>query len=465
MKHFKAIRLDYDRLNEGDTALYELTSQQVSALLAMCTYLGWSTRWTVPPPSSPIAFRAATEFALMNPIDFCALMVNCIENNAGVRAAITQYLTESGNLPTGTSTSAPATQEEVLTGLPCSQDDLYGQIVAIVDFVQEVANDIVETVSGAANDQLAIARLVDVLPILGDLPVIDDLGEIAQWITDAGPLSYAAGWTVTTRQDIICAMWESSCQDCNLTTEDIVQAYRTGGGFTFNINDIYHIIIGVILGTTGDKAFAVGVNAAVAYALSVGQEVLGFVGLPGLRTIAATGTPSGDHALFCNPCANTFCRNFYGGNGNVANEASVIQYPNGTFPAAVYANQELQAQQPPLNGSRLFAAIEFDLTNGEITDIDITADWRATRNRNNSPEFEAFVLDDAGNVIASDARSGINTDNTTTSVFSNLNTSAYASIRVVIYASQDVKGDSAYANVTALQVQGTGSPDFGGTPC
>lgn len=310
-KTYKAITWDWEELTGiDDTPKLRFLSDRdvVSLLVASSTFMTWKTRWWNKPPSFDVvdAYTAELSDRLMTEIDFCQLMIDCIENTPEVFEAIQQQAAERG-LPPPSPETAPgsgSTQSVLVTG--CNLDAIYGQAVALEDYIAQVSRDLVELIVNSPGVLASVLRIIDYIPALGDLPVADDLNDLVTWLQVQGLTTFDAGYTTTLRQNNICAMFELACSDCELSMADITEIYRAGGAIAYNLNDPFRVLLEVVVGNVAPALFVYGVMAVVTAALTTGGEVAGLVGLSGLQTIAASGDPDGDWALFCNPCAGSF---------------------------------------------------------------------------------------------------------------------------------------------------------------
>jgi hypothetical protein len=315
-----------------------LLSQQDIQLFAAIAAAGfWPTRWE----SQPATFDPIDEYVsgalgrIMSPVDLCSLIIDCIENEPGVYDAIRDQMRERGVPPpgSGSSPSDGDTDSVLVTG--CNFDDIYGQCVALEDYIAQVARDAVEVAVNSPGAIAATVRIVSFLPFLGDLPVANDLGNFVTWLQVQGLTTFDAGYTTALRQNNICALFESACGDCELSMQDIVSIYTQGGAIAYNLNDPLRLLAEVVVGNVAPALFVYGVMSVVTAALATGGEVAGLIGLSGLQTIAATGNPDGDWALLCNPCAFTW--SYTVDFGNLPPE---IQVTDGAYDAA---NDRLEA--------------------------------------------------------------------------------------------------------------------------
>ena len=293
-----------------DENLYLLTEKHVESLLTAIAVMAWGTRWMDDENALEGdigTFRAILGERLMTPIDICQLMVDCINNNDGVRDALGAFVGDrgladnnSGN-PVGSGDNS-----NVVEGVSCDLDSLYGAAVALEDFIYEIARDAVDIVINAATDRISWARLIDYFPVLGDLPVVDDINDLLDQFKLFGTQAFDVGYDVTIRQDNICDIWEKMCQDCELEAwSELAQVYRVRAGVTIDPEDAFEVLYRLLLGSFTDTAFVAAMQLFVVGAMSAGGSVAGMVGVPTLNQIAKSGEPDGDWAIFCDPCAPT----------------------------------------------------------------------------------------------------------------------------------------------------------------
>lgn len=78
----KALVQDWNKLaamDDDEPVLRVISQRKIAALVAMCEYLKWRTRYDNPPDQDVLDdFSAQTEFDLTNPIDLCELMEPCL---------------------------------------------------------------------------------------------------------------------------------------------------------------------------------------------------------------------------------------------------------------------------------------------------------------------------------------------------------------------------------------------------
>lgn len=291
--------------------LYSLTEREISAILTGLTTADWSTRWIGDYLPDKQSFIDSLRYSLMTPIEFCSAFIDCIENDDAVKNSLLQFLRDN-SMPTngsGGSVLGNGDNGNLLANVPCDLDSIYGACVAIEDYIASVSKDLIESIVDEISDSLKFARAVDFVPLLGDLPVIDDLNDFITWITTNGVSAFDIGYSTGLRQENICDLFNLACQECILTPFDVVSMYGEKALLTLGLNTLWYQLIGQVIGSSNDEQFALSVMSLVAGALSAGGSILGLTGLYGLATIANTGTSSNDHLIFCDPCppSGTWC--------------------------------------------------------------------------------------------------------------------------------------------------------------
>ena len=320
--------------------------------------------------------------------EFCEFVVDCITNNDETIEAIREAIAENGLLPPS-SESTPdgaigADESVLVTG--CNFDEIYGQAVAIEDYIAQVAQDLIEVVSNAPGAAAAIARVIDTVPVLGDLPVADDLNDIITWLQVQGQSTFDAGYTTTLRQDNICAMFEKACANCELTMRDILDVYVGGGNISYAFNDPLRVLVEVVVGNVAPTAFVYGVMAFVTGALSTGGEIFGLIGLRGLQTIAATGDPDSDWSTLCNPCPGAWVENV---DFEVDQFGAYITQIDNTYPATWSSGVGWEGGQDSL-GARDGIVITLPSAR-TITRIRCTIDQTLTATNTRATGFDVFA--------------------------------------------------------------------------
>lgn len=289
---WKSVLLDYERAGSDDEIVVLLTERQASLLSSLARMLAWGTRYEVAPPDT-YALEAEVQERLLG-VDICQLVANCISESDAVRGALAEY-----GIATATPQSTASTGTNLLEGVPCDNDTLYGACEAIVDFANDLCVDFLERVENDTTFVATVARIIDMLPVVGDLPILDDLNDFVNWVTESGITLYESGYTVVLRQTVICNMFCLAQVDCDLTVEDVLAAFAAELSIVVAITEPIELLIRALVQTIADTDFALAFNLLILSVLAAGGRAIGFVGLPSLSSLARTSDPDSDWQVFC----------------------------------------------------------------------------------------------------------------------------------------------------------------------
>ena len=242
-----------------------------------------------------------------NPMNICDMIVSCIQNDAGVQDALSDFLGNRGVADNSASASVGADDNgNVVEGVGCDLDSLYGAAVALEDFIHAVALDLMEEIVNQATDGIAWARILDYLPSLGDLPIVDDINDFVDQLRTFGVNAFAVGYNQAIRQDNICDIFNYMCSDCELNAlSELGAVYRVRAGVTIDPDAALETMFRLMLGQYTDTAFVAALQLLVVATLSAGAEIAGMVGVSTLNQIAKSGDPDTDWQIFCDPCTPT----------------------------------------------------------------------------------------------------------------------------------------------------------------
>ena len=241
----------------------------------------------------------------------CNVIAECIDNSQAVQDALAKYLANELSVPNNNSQTIINNQNNngnLLEGLSCDLDTVYGVAVAIEDYLFATARDIWEVVLDTSVDSISKLRLVDYAPIVGDLPVIDDINDLISQIRLFGLTAFDIGYNTSIRQDNICALFELACADCELSPQQVAFYYASQALPSYDIEDQFDAFVKILItGTFTEELVVKAWMGFVASVLATGGGVLQYVGINGFNKVALTGNPDSDWAVFCDPCATLWC--------------------------------------------------------------------------------------------------------------------------------------------------------------
>lgn len=243
-RRWKGVQLRYD--TQGETALYELNPAQVNALLALSEFTGWRTRWETPPPNLDV-FSSDLRYALMNPIDICEVVADCISTSDSVQSAIQKVLNTTTEINEGNRYS----NQVVITGDAddngCGNDAKFGRIVALVDYVDTVQLDFFQAIDAALNIVEQISEIVAAIPLFETLPfdeLISSVGGTGENWRD----SYEASVNTQLLEDFYCEMWcEYGEASCDITVDDMLSLIKDRYNLTTTTGQLNVLSAGAVL--------------------------------------------------------------------------------------------------------------------------------------------------------------------------------------------------------------------------
>jgi len=214
----KAIVQDWNALAAmNDTTLHirALTTREIAALVSMCQYLKWQTRFDNPPSQDILdAFSAETEYDLTHELDLCELLEPCLTPITDALAALQAQndamqlalsaVQESVNGVTETQDNNAAQEiPPVSSEVP---DEICGAATAAVEFMHGFNNDLYNKaeLSTVDNANEAISRIISAIPLFNELP-FDELFALSNTMFENQVVAYNADY-VTAKDTLIQAL-------------------------------------------------------------------------------------------------------------------------------------------------------------------------------------------------------------------------------------------------------------------
>lgn len=227
----KLIIQDWDVLETypDEPILYILTERQAAALLAICEYLHWMTRYKNPPSKDIIdAFASETEFNLMNPIT-CAMLKECLQPLFDeTRQQIVQQL-QSG-LTSPFVPGEPLPEDELNRDLAgaynptCDLEILCAQVIAVNEYLIQLIIDALE-IMAQQTGELNLASVIAEITGLDELS-IDAMVDYVRLLRDGIALNFEAQITEEYKDEIRCALYCRCMDDCAISVEDIYKVFE-----------------------------------------------------------------------------------------------------------------------------------------------------------------------------------------------------------------------------------------------
>lgn len=228
----KAIVQDWQQLEAMDDQILKarcLTQRQIAALVGMCEYLEWQSRYDNPPVVDVLkAFAAQLVYALTNGCDMdCEELIACLTplfeqviDAINAQTAALKY-GNGLNAPPG---SNPGEEQnnanQVGPNNPeCDFDVLWAQCTQLVEWAVNRATDALEQAEAANNN-------VEALNAFYSLPIINLLGPASvtgyiNLLLEGVAEGFAAAVTETYKQELACEMFCAFKVDCEISIASV----------------------------------------------------------------------------------------------------------------------------------------------------------------------------------------------------------------------------------------------------
>lgn len=214
-------------LLSDDAQVYALSEKQISAILSLIHPMKWRTRWDNP-ISDIDAFSGETEFNLMNPLDICQLVADCIESGGDVYKLIVKYGGGGGypTYPVGSGATMETITESANTPLfdysgACDYNAVYGACWALVQWLNQSTMDFLEKLSADDNLWRNASNLISASPILGQTPA-DEMLEFTADLIENIAANYLAAVTELYLREISCDFFCIAIDTCSLDLSDVM---------------------------------------------------------------------------------------------------------------------------------------------------------------------------------------------------------------------------------------------------
>lgn len=219
---------------EGEDELYVLSSRQASALLKISEYLEWRNRYfnmpsELVPQDDFDKWNDQIKTRLMTPMEICARIIDCIENDEDVQNAlklfINNHLASLDNNPVGKPLPASVTGAPLGENPTCDWDILWAQCLMVVKTTNDIIEDLLDKFETLTNPVELTGAALEAIPAAGDTvaAVPNYVALIQEFLAE----NYSADYTttpVTGYEDRLAAEIFCACEmDCEITIDRIVQ--------------------------------------------------------------------------------------------------------------------------------------------------------------------------------------------------------------------------------------------------
>lgn len=342
MTRNKAIFIDWEQNQafSNEYVLKWLTMQQYTALIAVCDYFKWRTRWANP-PTAPVLTQWTDEliWRLMQDVNLCALMIACITDNPDTRDALNQWFLDQlgdnesnvyqtlnqwiyeqsqGSSP-GQKPGPGVTGGNLIPNLvDCNLPSLWGAEIIFLRWLDKNNIDFLENIEVLTNP---IENLSEVLTAFAGVDPTIFGSALLKWVSfiqDSLKENYDAQWTTAYENEVACGLFCLAQENgCELSLEDVFLYFfeRLGA-----INLPETLLDGVVFWTTGIWTGTNFCDVMMTMQLAAFYYGNKFLDLLGVGQIAAAmqlglDQPNDDYLVLCEDC-NTVTISLYAGYNN-----------------------------------------------------------------------------------------------------------------------------------------------------
>jgi len=230
----------------------------------------------------------------------CADVADCIENDAGVQAAIQALYSPSS--PDVAMPPVVVASNILPAIIDCDKDELYGATKSLYFAMNRNNMDMFEIMEVVSNVGERASKLISAIPIVGLFPVDEVIDYAQALLTDDVFEAYLAADTEGYQQIVACQlMCIAISNGCELSLDDIGEYFsgRLGASWTDTLADILiFLTAGVWVGTEINDTFFLLQSKA----MQAGNKFLGALSISPYTVYLASGTPSDEWETVCDLC-------------------------------------------------------------------------------------------------------------------------------------------------------------------
>lgn len=240
----------------------------------------------------------------------CNEIIDCINETIDLQQLIAQY---SNTSSVGDTDTIPEENFDVdLMGSPvgCDNDNIYGMAIQLVEFLDRIAEDILEFFVNAPTAISRLGDIIEAIPVIGELPG-DDAFQFVESVLDDWNQAYQSAFTQQLKEEIACDLFCIAQSDCELSMRDVWTYYYDKLAGMNPQNDFLQFIEDVLAYNWIGVATVYGLHLFIVHAMIVGGEVVGF-DIERLKRIvqAMFNDPDSDWQTICDACPDVWQETF-----------------------------------------------------------------------------------------------------------------------------------------------------------
>ena len=348
-------------------------------ILAIRSSLEVGSPIAYPDTYSPIIEIIEQAFQFPNAIpegscmDICELMIDCINNDDDVRNAILQAV--NNGLPADSSSGANETiaGTNILAGVTCDDDNLFGAITGLVDLMNDLAEDVLEKLAESQNKISKIGDMLEAIPGVGVLP-FDDILQMIDTFFDDMQDAYVANYDTTIRDNYRCDLFcVAKDADCAIDFQDVFDYFLGELGESITTANFLTFVTDLVTQNYSGVYVVHAWHTLMSGLMLFGQSVFGIDSDRLIKMVQALfNDPDSDWSTVCDECVETFEHVF---DFTVDNGGWTARNIWGTGNCALYDSGHGWTTQDRYNGASEYSrliAIEIPVVpDTEITNVEM----------------------------------------------------------------------------------------------
>jgi hypothetical protein len=206
---------------DGNFWMWQTDGEIVTKLYSALTT---GLRLEYPDEEQQLLWNFWESFACM---ELCTAVLQSFANNVDCQQALVDLLGGLGFSPNsgGSGEVIPSIAGQNLNmSTDCTDDGTYAVAYAMAGMLNTVAEDFLDIIQDVTSELEMTGEVLDNIPLIGSF--IATAIDIASYLINEAQASYLASWTTTIQDNIACEIWQYMCDDCEITLDEIAQAYR-----------------------------------------------------------------------------------------------------------------------------------------------------------------------------------------------------------------------------------------------
>ena len=236
-------------------------------------------------------------------LEFCEEVLNCILTESDIQQAIANYALTSN---IGGSTSENPTilaMDLVDNQAGCDNDNIYGMVLQLVNFLDEINKDILEQLIASTQQMDALGRLISAIPVVETIP-LDEALSFTNWMLDTIYSAYLAASTELFRVEVACDLF-CLAQDngCTLSLEEARDYFNDKLAISLDTSNPTQFLEDLIANNLAGTATFYGMYNLLFQLMAFGSPILGYLPDRIVRLVQAMfNDPNSDWSTDCDAC-------------------------------------------------------------------------------------------------------------------------------------------------------------------